>query len=292
MTIRDVGYKPYEGPRLPHRTRYRVLIRRTWSLHWSSGLLKAAFIVGMLPMLVCGVWIVVKLWAARQLAATGVPAEMLAEKLGNPADWIFYCMFWCQIWFAFAISLLAAAPAISDDVRTGAFQFYFARPVSRNHYLLGKLVPVWLLLLLTITVPGLALSLVRIAFAKSGAEVWQAVPLIPITLFYGLVFSAVLSLVPLALSALGLRSGAAQGTWAAVFFLPWILGEALASATDVPYAALCSIPTNLRLLGQRLFGMPQTYSLHWLLPAGVLLVLLAGAALARGRRLERVEVFS
>jgi len=30
---------------------------------------------------------------------------------------------------------------LPDDVRGGAFQFYFARPVTREQYLVGKLLP-------------------------------------------------------------------------------------------------------------------------------------------------------
>jgi len=292
MTIRDLGYQRYDGPRLPHRSRYRVLISRTLSLEWASGLLKTAFILGMIPMVACGAWMFFKIWGINQLAAQGAPREMLLEKFGNPSDWVFYCVFWCQIWFAFAISLLAAAPAISDDVRTGAFQFYFARPVSKGHYLLGKLVPVWLFLALTTVPPGLALSLLRVALCKTAAEAWQALPLVASTLVYGLISATVLSLVPLAMSTLGRRSGALQGAWAAVFFLPWILGETLASATDIPYAALVSIPTDLRLLAQGLFGMAPSYAVPWYLPAAILGALAAASLWVLLRRLERVEVFS
>jgi hypothetical protein len=292
MTIRDLGYHRYEGPRLPHRSRYRVLISRTLSLEWASGLVKTAFILGMFPMVVCGVVIFLKVKAQQLLASQGVPPEILADKIENPSFWVFYCAYWCQIWFAFCLGLLCGAPAISDDVRTGAFQFYFARPVSKGHYLLGKLVPVWLFVLLVTVPPALLLSLLRMALSKTGAEVWQSVPLIFSTLIYGLVSSAVLSLLPLAMSALGKRSGAIQGAWADIFFMPWIRGETLASATGVPYAALVSIPTNLRLLGQRLYGMPQSYPVAWYLPAAILVLLVAASALVLLRRLERVEVFS
>jgi ABC-2 type transport system permease protein len=291
MTVRDLGYKRYEGPRLPHGSRPRVLIGRTLSLQWASGLLKATFILACFPMVVCGVWIGIKSWGLSQLAARGVPTDQLMAQVGNPSDWVFYCIYWCQIWFAFTISLLAGAPAISDDVRSGAFQFYFARPVTRTHYLLGKLVPVWLLSLIVTAAPAFMLSMLRMAFSQSGAEVWHNLRLPFATLAYGLFSSAVLSLLPLAMSALSRRSGAVQGTWAAVFFLPWILGEALAKATDIPYAALVSIPTNLRLLGQGLYGMTPSYPVHWAIAAGILCALMVGSVLILLRRLERVEVF-
>jgi hypothetical protein len=287
MTIRDLGYKRYDGPRLPHRSRFRVLIARTLSLAWASGLVKTTLILGMFPMVVCGVILFLKVKLQQELVSRGAPI-----KIEDPGFWVFYCVYWCQIWFAFAMSLLVAAPAISEDVRTGAFQFYFARPIAKSHYLVGKMVPVGLLVTLVCAVPGLMVALLRIGLCKTGAEAWSALPLLGSALIYGLIFAAVMSLPAVALSSLSRRSGTIQGTWAALFFFPWILGEGMAAATGVDYAALVSLPTDLRLVGQYLFGMEPSYPIPWYYPTAVLLGLIVASAVALLRRLERVEVFT
>ncbi len=132
--IRDLGYSRYEGRRLPHRNRYRVLASRTLSLAWQSGLVKTIVILGMFPMIVCAVLMYLQIRGAQLFESQGAPVP---ARLQHPERWVYYCVYWCQIWFAFALSLVVASTAIADDIRTGAFQFYFARPITRTHYVAG-----------------------------------------------------------------------------------------------------------------------------------------------------------
>lgn len=287
MPIRDLGYKRYDGPRLPLSDRYKVLVRRVLALQWASGLVKTTLILGMFPMVVAGVVVFVKLKAMHVMAAQGVDLAM-----EDPGNWVFYCTYWCQIWFAFTMSLLVAAPAVAEDIRTGAFQFYFARPIGRAHYLAGKLVPVGILVMVLCAVPAVLLALLRLGLSRSGGEALEQLPLLLDALIYAPVLAATLALPPVALGTLTRRPGTAQGLWAALFFLPWILAESVAAATDVPYVALASIPTNLRLVGQHLFGLEPSYAMHWALPTGVLAALLIASTVAVFRRLEHVEVFT
>jgi hypothetical protein len=294
MPIRDLGYKPYEGKRLPHRSRYKVLIRRTLALAWGQGLVKATMIVGAFPMVVCAVIIWGKLQAMKVLSARML--QMGAQgaaplNLDDPVAYVFYCMYWTQLWFAFALGLLVAAPAITGDVRTGAFSFYFARPVDRGHYLLGKVVPAAVLVLIITTVPALLLCLLRLSLG-GGEDAALVAPKLLSAAAFAPIYAATMVLPPVALSAMGRKSGNAQGLWAALFFASWLVGEGTAAATEVPYAALISIPTNLRLVGQYLFGMEPSYALPWYLPAGVLVLVVAGAAYLLLRRLNKVEVFA
>ncbi|PID38546.1 MAG: hypothetical protein CSA65_07095 [Proteobacteria bacterium] len=285
MAIRDLGYKKYEGTRLPPRKRYSVLTSRTLSLAWASGLVKATLIVGLLPLLVCAAIMYLKLRMQMMLAARGAPI-----KIEDAAAWIYYGGYWCQLWFAFAMGLLVAAPAISEDVSTGAFQFYFSRPIDRGHYATAKLVTAALLVLILIAVPTLLLSALRIGMEKE--NVVAQLPLLLKSLAYIGIATTVLVLPPLALSALSRKSGYAQGGWAAIFFLPWVLGEGMAAAADVPHMALISLPTCLRLVAQRLYGLTPSYDLPWYLPAGVLAALVIASIAIIDRRLAKVEVFS
>jgi ABC-2 type transport system permease protein len=287
MPIRDLGYKPYEGRLLPHRSRYRVLIARTLALAWASGLVKATLIVSLFPMIVCGVIIFIKVKAQQMLAAQGAPIQ-----IDDPDVWVFNCIFWCQIWFAFALSLRVGATAIADDVRTGAFQFYFARPVSRAHYLVGKAVPLALLVLVVTAGPGLLLAVLRLGLSQDAGDAWGRLPLLLGTLAYAPIYAALLALPPLALSTLSRNAGGVQGLWAAVFFFSWVLGDGMAAATGVPAAALLSLPTNLMLVGQHLYGLEPAYPIAWTYPAGVILLVVGGSVALLLHRLGRVEVFA
>jgi len=290
MGIRDMGYKPYEGDLLPHRSRYRVLIRRALSLAWASGLVKTTLILGAFPVVICGVVMFLKLQAIQYVSK--MAAGQAQGLISDPGDLVFTTIYWCQIWFAFVISLLVAAPTIAEDVRTGAFQFYFARPVSRNHYLVGKVAPVAILVAIISMGPALALAILRLALAGSGAEAASNLKWLLGTLVYGPLYALVLALPPVALSSLGRRAGGIQGLWASIFFLSWLLGEGVAAGANLPYLALLSIPTDLRLVGQLIYGLPPAYAIPWVLPAAVLLALVGGSAYLLLRRLGRVEVFS
>ena len=287
MTIRDLGYRPYEGKLLPHRSRYQVLIRRTVALAWSTRLIKITLIMSLFPMLVCGAVMFAKLRLMHQLAGSNVRIQ-----LEDPGNLVFTCFYWCQIWFAFSMSLRVAAPAIADDIRTGALQFYFSRPVARIHYLVGKVVAVAFLVTLVSAVPALALSIFRTLLSIDGAEALKGLGLAVRVLVYAPLFAALFSLPPVYLSSLGRRTGVIRGLWAMVFFFSWIFGEGMASATDIHWFALLSLPTSLRLLGQHIFGHELSYPIPWYYAAGVLLAVVCGAGALLMRRLRRVEVLS
>ncbi|MCA9670591.1 MAG: hypothetical protein KC503_33575 [Myxococcales bacterium] len=286
--IRDLGYARYDGPRLPPRRRYAVLAKQHLALFWRGGLVKAVLIVGMLPLLICAVVMYFKLQAAKALAASS-----FKYNLGSPPEqWIYNCVYWCQLWFGFAMSMLVAAPAISDDVRTGAFHFYFARPVSKSHYAVGKLIAISTLIAVLAAGPGFLLGVMRLSLASGSDDALKSLPILLAVLMYALLFAGTLTLPALALSSLTSKTGHVMGGWAALFFLPWPLGEATASTADMPYVALISLPTDLRLVAQWLFGVTPSYDVPVAAPLGVLLAVCFGSALVLRARLEKVEVFA
>ncbi len=138
--------------------------------------------------------------------------------------------------------------------------------------------------------PGLLLTLERIALAASVSEGLAHLQLLLATLVFSVVYVAVMVLPAIAVSALTRNSGYAMGGWATVFFIPWVLGEGTAAATDQPLLSLVSIPTDLRLVGQHLFGIEPSYDIAWYWPAAVLLGVVCVAAVVLWRRLGQAEV--
>ena len=285
MSIRDLGYKPYKGQWLPHSRRYLSLIRRTLALAWATRLIKITLIGSLFPMLVCGAVMFAKLKLMHQLDGMNVKTQM-----DDPAELVFTLFYWCQIWFAFSMSLRVAAPAVAADIRTGALQFYFSRPVTRIQYMAGKVVAVAVLVTLVSAAPALVLSLFRTLLSLNGEEALVGLGQAVRVLAYAPVFAAVFSVPPVYLSSLGRRTGVIRGLWAMVFFVSWIFGEGMASATDVEWFALISLPTTLRLMGQHIFGHELSYPIPWYYVAGVLLAVVCGAGALLLRRLRRVEV--
>ena len=132
-------------------------------------------IATVIPLLVSAVqmWIMSKLYA---MAPPGMQVTSPDTYMMLP---------WGTMTLAFLIALFAGAGQVADDTRAGAFQFYFARPVTRDQYLVGKVVPVVTLTLFIALGPALLLSLLRLALLPNGDEVVKKLPLVGATLIIG-----------------------------------------------------------------------------------------------------------
>jgi len=282
-TIHDLGYKRYDGPRTPHRRRYLTVMRLALkqSLKW---------------------WLWVTLvFAVAQVAIFGVVMYFLGRAAAVPgadlgADIIkpdFLVLKLLTEWYGviplcFVVGLFAGGSAIADDARTGAFQFYFSRPVSKEHYLLGKLIAVCGLTCLLAIAPAVILCLARAAMAPP-SQLPAAGLLLLKGVGVGLVVGLALGIPVVALSSLSTSRGVVQGGWAAVFMLSWIIGGIISSVTVSPWPELISIPANLKVFGAFVFGEPAPSKLPWWSCALVLGALLAASAALLRWRLRTVE---
>jgi len=300
-TIRDQGYQRYSGEYLPESGRWWLITRRMLRMAARQPWVTAMLIVAILPALGWGVvvWIASKTAAmmaaaAAQAAAQGgqVPPGMAAPP---PADSFVLGVSiepYGTLLIAFLTALFAGGGAIADDARGGASQFYFARPVSRGHYLVGKVLPPVLLVLIVTLGPAVILSLLRVALAAEGGGLGPALLLPLRALAFGLIEAAALALPVVALSSLAKSRAAVQGGFAALFLLPWIVGGIFVSVTRSPWPSLLSIPTHLRVIGMALFGLPAPEDarlLPWWVSAIALAALVAGALAVLRARVAKME---
>ncbi len=286
MPIRDMGYQPYEGELLPHRGRFWTIARRVLQQAWAARSVKLTLLASLFPMVACGAVMYI------QLKVKTIAGQHIKMDLDDADQLIFILYYWCQIWFAFGLGQRVGAPAIADDVRTGAFSFYFSRPVSRAHYVIGKIMPVALLVGVASTLPAVLLVLFRLSLATDGADAWVALKLLASTVALTPFYLGLMAALPVCLGSLSSKSRAVQFIWAGVFFFSWIMGEGIATASEEPTVALLSLPTNLLLIAQHLYGMPLKFDLPLYYPAGVLAGVIALAVWLLMRRLERVEIFT
>jgi ABC-2 type transport system permease protein len=286
--IRDRGYQPYTGAYTPQAGRWALITRRMLRLavpQWWVILI----IVGAALRLLGGalvVWFVTKTMG---LVPPGTPVDQMPNPdnsvLGIIVDGT------GTLVLSFMLALFIGGGAIADDARVGAFQFYFARPVTKTQYLVGKLVPV-LVLVGSITIgPGVLLALLRIALLPTGDEALHKLPIALAAIATGAIVTVVLSLPALALSATSSRRGYVQGAYATLFVLPWLLGGIFAASTRSPWANILSLPAHLANVGQYLFRMPHgDRALPVWVSGLVLAAVVVGAFVWLRRRLEDIEV--
>lgn len=281
--IVDRGYQPYAGAHTAEATRWKVIAARMLRMTARQAWVIVILVLSAFPLLVAAVrmWINSKLFA---LAPPGVAIE--------PPD-AFVMLPWGTMTLAFLLALFAGAGQVADDARAGAFQFYFARPVTREQYLVGKVVPVVVLTMIVTLAPPLLLSLLRLALLPSGAEVVRKLPLVGASLIVGSIEALVLAVPAVAISSLSKRRGYVQTLFAAFYLLPWVLGLLFVARTRSAWPALLSIPANVENLARFLYRVPPPVNERVLpvwVSALVLAAFVAGALVLLRRRLASVEV--
>lgn len=119
-----------------------------------------------------------------------------------------------MILLAFSGSLL-----VGSDFRFNSLPFYLSRRIDRRHYIVGKLLAVSAVVSILTTLPALALFFEYGMFTSSTAywfENWQ----IPMSVIaYGLVMSAVLSVLLVTLSAYLQKMAPIAITWSSLFVM-------------------------------------------------------------------------
>jgi len=276
--LHDQGYTRFEGIRRPASANLWVLIRQGRRRAVAPGLVKLGLFFAVLALIAYAV-IFLALWLTTD--SSGI--------LPDRISFVRAVIGW-QTWsFGFLVTLSAGSGAISQDVRTRAFQYYFARPVTPDQYALGRTWPLAELLFVLIFVPGALLALIGGAMASETAERLELLGLLFPAAGYSALAAVVLATTSVAASALGRSRAITMSTWAAVFFLPHVVAVIVEQVTDSDWMRLLSIPACLGIVGDALFRRALGPTLRWYhaLPALAAWVL-ASVWLVR-RRLVDVE---
>jgi ABC-type transport system involved in multi-copper enzyme maturation permease subunit len=289
--IADRGYTPYTGAHTPPRQRGRVVARHALQRTARQPWVIVTLTLALFPLLgVMGF-----MWLKGRVVGT---AGLEATPLGRGSIDLLVYQFgthWSTLLLAFFMALFAGGGAVADDARAGAFQFYFARPLTLDQYLWGKLVAVLTLVaLVTLGSPAL-LALFRSSQVGSAGELVHTLPVLAAALALGAIEALALAAPAVALSSLARGRGVAQAGFAALFLLPWISGGILAGLTRSAWPTVLSLPEHVEVLGRALFGVPlepDERALPTWVSALVVAALNAGSVALARRRLESVEVIA
>ena len=284
-TILDRGYAAYTGRYTPEASRWKVIASRTLRMsarQWWAILLLIATVI---PLLVAAV----RMWINSKLLAMAPPGMAI----DSPDT--FVMLPWGTMTLAFLIALFAGSGQVADDTRAGAFQFYFARPVTRDQYLTGKVMPVVVLTMFIALMPALLLSLLRLALLPNGTEVVKKLPLVGATLIIGTIEALALAIPAVAISSLSRRRAYVQGGYAILYLLPWVVGGIFVKVTRSAWPSLLSVPSHLENLARFVYRQPLPEGERALpvwISAGFVALLVAGSLALLRRRLASVEVIA
>jgi hypothetical protein len=230
--VHDLGYRRYVGTRRPPATRWRVILRNQVAAAWTTWWRYKAWLAAACALAVA-VGALMYLWQAKiaPIAAnTPIGRDGIDVLLPSAARWLRR--------IGFLVTMTVGASAIAADTATGAFTFYFSRPVRPIDYLAGKLGGLFVLQAMIQAVPLLALAAFRAGLSSTGAEAGEALLKVPAAIGVGLVGALVYAAVPLGVSALVRNRRNAVLVWVAYHVMVGGLFTVIAALTRSGVGAL------------------------------------------------------
>jgi ABC-2 type transport system permease protein len=236
MPIFDQGYQHWKGALSSHAWRWLAITRQGLRglLKGRFSIIKILLIVAWLPALVLVV--ALALWGMFEQGSETVlgllqpmlPAGVAADPHAyRHAVWtISYSMFFkFELFFIMLLVLVVGPNLISRDLRFNALPLYFARPLTRLDYFVGKLGVVAALVAAVAVLPAAAAYVLGVCFSLDLTVIRDTWRLLPASIVYGLVIVVSAGTLMLALSSLSRRSLYVGIAWVGL----WIISSAVAT---------------------------------------------------------------
>jgi hypothetical protein len=228
MPIFDQGYQHWQGPLAGHAWRWLAIARHGVRVQLKNRLLVfllfAAWVPALLLVAAVAVWGLVeqKAEGVFRLAAFFLPQDVVTEpEQYRAAFWtVAYSYFFTyEMYFIMLLAVLAGPGLISRDLRFNALPLYFARPLTRLDYFLGKLGVIGALVAAVAVGPAVLAYVIGVCFSLDLTVLRDTWGVLLASVAYGLVITLSAGTLMLALSSLSRRSLYVGLTW---FGLWWI----------------------------------------------------------------------
>ncbi len=247
--IYAVGYRRLDRPERP-RSPLWPIARTMLVLAWRQRATKFALLLCGAVALVCGFVLVGQLLFER-FTVGGPGAGLLKPKAivgtaQNTFSWFVSVQFYVT---SFALAVVAGG-CVADDRRAGAFDLYFARPLTPQHYMVGKLLGAGLVPTATILAPTLLLWLIAVGVAPPGGRENLWFLIVP-AFGTALLASLVLTTSIVGLSALGERARTVGVVYVMGIALLTAICEGMAAAGQ-DWAGYLAPERNLRTVADSL----------------------------------------
>lgn len=286
MTVRDLGYRPYEGTRLPPANNTWVMLRHGLARAWASWLVKIAIFLSMGPLLVFAVYVAITLYLTRNMG--GAPDSLPEFDGTQPLRYLYASETWLTVSL---LTLGAGAPAIAEDLTFRAFQFYFAKPVTPEQYYGGRALAVAIPIFGVTFVPAIVVDLVMVVMSPVENAVDVLGLLLP-CLVYSVILAVVMGAGSVAISSLSKSRALTMSAWVLCFVVPHALAAVVDAIGHWPWLYLGSFTGLLGVIADALFHVDTESELHWWHALPVLGVFVAGSIALSLHRLRRAEVIT
>jgi hypothetical protein len=236
MPIFDQGYQHWRGPLSGHAWRWLTIARHGVRVQMQNRILRLFLLFAWLPAI--GLVLAVVVWGLVEQKSEGVlgflrnsfPADVLQEPRAYRATiWtLCYSYFFKTEMFFIMLSVVAAGPGlISQDLRFNALPLYFARPLTRLDYFLGKLGVIGALVASVAVGPAVLAYVVGACFSLDLSVIKDTYPVLLASVAYGLVITLSVGTLMLAMSSLTRRSLYVGIAWAGFWIITSLVGTIL-----------------------------------------------------------------
>jgi ABC-type transport system involved in multi-copper enzyme maturation permease subunit len=236
MPIFDQGYQHWKGPLAGHPWRWLAIARHGVRVQMKSRIVRILILFAWLPAI--GLVVGVALWGLLEQKSAGVlsfakgflPPDMTTDPRAYRATaWtlMFSFFFKFEMFFLMLLAVVAGPGLISRDLRFNALPLYFARPLTRLDYFLGKLGVIGALVAMVAVVPAVFAYVMGICFCLDLSVIKDTYPVLLGAVGLGLVLTLCVGLPMLALSSLTRRSLYVGIAWAGIWIISGAVGTVL-----------------------------------------------------------------
>jgi len=198
-----------------------------------------------------------------------------------------------QVFFALLLAAVVGSRMISTDLAEKSYNLYFARPLTKKDYLVGKFGTVSTILALITVLPALVtygflllLSDISSTYVVDHLWVWGAI------IGQGLVVVLTFSTLSLAFSSLTARRFYAAAAMVVIYLVTAIMGVIVTGAFESKYGRLIGISDNFDVTGRTAFGIAENLDLGfpWYYSLAVLAAIWVACTFLVWYKVERTEL--
>lgn len=285
MAIRDIGYRPYDGPRLPPTNNIWVMLQHGIRRAFASWLVKLVIFFGWIPG---AIGVAAVFFVAQTPKGDAMPVLFSSV---SPAELCFY-MLGIQMWATIApISLGAGANAISEDLSFHAIHFYFSKPVTPEQYLFGRIAAIAIIIFGFAFLPAAGVIAAFLTKANESHFAEIAGLTMP-SLLGSLLLAIVFSTLSVAISATNRSRALTMTSWVFLLLVPPTLAAIAGAISDTMWLDYISIPALFDAIGRSIFKMDLENTMPWWHAAAVLSFLSIAAVIYARIRLRSAESIS
>jgi ABC-type transport system involved in multi-copper enzyme maturation permease subunit len=287
VTIREKGYYHWDGRLEERRLPWWPITRTGIQLSFKKKWFKFVFAGAFLPSVVFLVLIYISERLEDFRAMLRGSDRLISV---DPKFFMNYVTNDALIFLVVMVLVFAGAGLIADDLKHNSLQVYFARPIEKKDYLLGKLAVIFFFVLVLTLVPATVLFLFKLIFAGS-FKFFLDYPWLPLSILaYTAFLTIFFAFYTLLLSALSKSSRYVMILVVMIYIFSHILYGILNSIFRTPYMALFSIKENLQQVGAFIFAQKLPHPVPVVLSFLILAAVCAASAVVLNRKIRGVEV--